>query len=331
VLRLPAATQRVVLAGGALVAGHVLPTGMAQRDRAGDPIWAVLGHLDRRLPAAVLIHRVAGLDAIQRVAQSARGTIADRPDDLVHPPATGMDKRLLAQPKDRGQPVGAVARVLARPAVIEHGDLLADIRVEAIGLAVGALLIAKAHARMAAIAERLYLRAAAATQRHLWSRGILAPEPVHQAPGIRDQVGAILLEFDRHLQARLQAAQLAPQGRASLRSLALGSIQPEGLQRRRRLQQLRRRGAGAGTQGGGADGQLPERRRFGRRPRLPGVVTDRARQRTQDRVLEPLRRAFRHLTLTLVGGLRRGPDQVLVRRLTREEQVLEIGYFGRHH
>src|SRR5207248_11597871 len=93
VLRLPAAAQRVVLSGGALVAWDVLATGMAQRDRTGVSVRAVLGHLDRWLPVAVVVHGVTGLDAVEGVSQSAGGAIADRPDDLVHPPPAGMDER----------------------------------------------------------------------------------------------------------------------------------------------------------------------------------------------------------------------------------------------
>ena len=67
-----AAAQGVVLVGSAVVAGNGAPGAVDERDAAGDAIGPVLGDVDGRFPGAVAVDVVAGLDAVDGVAQRVR-------------------------------------------------------------------------------------------------------------------------------------------------------------------------------------------------------------------------------------------------------------------
>src|SRR5262245_17911142 len=127
---MPAATQGIVLARRPLSPSDRTAALIGERDPARDPIWAVPGHLHSGLARAVTVDGVASLDAVERVAERPRGAVPNRSDDLVHPPATRRDERLLVDAEDRRQAVGAVARVLTRAAVVEDRDLLPNMGVE---------------------------------------------------------------------------------------------------------------------------------------------------------------------------------------------------------
>ena len=171
VLGLPAAAEGVVLPGRPFGPGLVVPLPVAQRDAAGDPVRAVLGDLDGRLPGAAVVDLGPGLLAVDGEAQGPRRAVPDGADDLIHPPTARVTNGSLAGMEDRRQAVGAVAGVLADPTVVEDGDLLADIGVPSVGNPVGALGGAEPDPGMAPVAERFHRGGTAAAEGHLraWS------------------------------------------------------------------------------------------------------------------------------------------------------------------
>ena len=73
-----------------------LPVGVFERDRAGHPVRAVRGDLDRGWPLTVAVHVGAGLGRAQRIRQGPGRAIAGGPDDLVHPSAAGCHERIVS-------------------------------------------------------------------------------------------------------------------------------------------------------------------------------------------------------------------------------------------
>src|SRR5262249_16853875 len=139
VLRVSAATERVVLGGGALGAGDGCPALVGQRDRAGDPIRPVPAHFDGCLARSVPAGLSAPLDSVDRIAQRAGRAIAHGADDVVHAaPAGGHEGTFGVE--DRVQTVGAEAGVLADAAVVEDGQLHAVVSIAPVGNPLGVLL-----------------------------------------------------------------------------------------------------------------------------------------------------------------------------------------------
>src|SRR5258708_37798907 len=66
------------------------------RNRASDPVRAVLGHLDRRPAPVVVIDLAAGFHVVDAVAERPGRAVANRPDDLVHAATARRDERLFA-------------------------------------------------------------------------------------------------------------------------------------------------------------------------------------------------------------------------------------------
>src|SRR5439155_6093164 len=93
--RVAAAAQGVVLAGRARGPGHVRAGRVGQRDRAGDAVRAVLGHLDGALPRPVPVGQVALLLTVNGQAQRAGRAVAHGPDEPVEAGAGGGDERLV--------------------------------------------------------------------------------------------------------------------------------------------------------------------------------------------------------------------------------------------
>lgn len=98
---------------------------------------------------------IAGLFAVDAVAERPRRAVADRADDLVHPPAAGSDKRLPALAEHGGQRVGAESGVLADAAVVVDGHLLAGVGVKTVLDPAWILVTGKPDRCMRAVARRL--------------------------------------------------------------------------------------------------------------------------------------------------------------------------------
>src|SRR5262249_50189526 len=176
VLALAAAAEAVVLQRRALVPRDVGAVLVDQRYPAGDAVRPVLRDLDRGL--ARPIDLCARLDAVHRVAESARRTCAHGADDLVHTAAARGHERLGIGVEDAAQTIGAEAGVRAKAAVVEHGQLYAHVAVAPVANAVRILRAAEADVDMRPVAERLQLRLAATTERELRSRRQGNAEPV---------------------------------------------------------------------------------------------------------------------------------------------------------
>src|SRR5713226_2480183 len=156
VFRAAAAAQRVVLPGRVLAELHA-----EELDTALHGVRTVIGDGNARLTIAVAV-----LDAIDRIAERSGRALLDGGDDLLDACAIRIDPRLLAEPEDRLQAVGADAGVRADVAVVVDRDAPSRIRIAAIPAAVGDLAVLEADRAVAAVAERLILRAAAAAQGH---------------------------------------------------------------------------------------------------------------------------------------------------------------------
>src|SRR5207253_636360 len=112
VLRLAAAAQGVVLAGRASGAGHVRAGRVGQRDRAGHPVTAVLGHLDGAFPGPVPVGQVARFLTVEGQAQRAGRAVPHGPDELVEAGAAGRDEGFGAGAERGRRPVGGTPRWL---------------------------------------------------------------------------------------------------------------------------------------------------------------------------------------------------------------------------
>src|SRR5262249_35245121 len=86
----------------------------AKLDAAGDAIRAVLGHDDRRLAFLGAV-----LDAVNRVAQRARGAPADRLDDRLLVRPAQIDEWFGVGPEHRCERVRTEPGVLADAAIVE--------------------------------------------------------------------------------------------------------------------------------------------------------------------------------------------------------------------
>ena len=226
-----------MLAGRALVAGHVRAVVVDEGDRAGDAVRAVLRHLDHRRPARVVVDLRAGLLLVDGIAEGSGRAVPDRPDDLVHPAAAGSDERLLAAVEDGGEPVGAQARVLAGASVVEDGHLLTHVGVPPVRDPAGVLGVGEADLGVGAVAEGLELRATAATERHLRPHRQGPAEPVVEAARVGHQIGAVGGRLDLGGQSRLQGLELGQElGRVG----RLSQLDRQVLQRRGGLDELRR-------------------------------------------------------------------------------------------
>jgi hypothetical protein len=223
-----------VLVGGAVVAGDGAPVAVDERDAAGDAIGPVLGDLDGRGAGAVVVSVAAGLDAVDGVAQRARGAVSNGPDDLVHPPPAGGDERLCVEVEDRGQPVGAVAGVLADAAIVVNGDLDADVAVAAVGDAISGFRVIEPDGGVAAVAERFELGGTATTQRHLRACRQWLTEPVIEVDGVGHQQRSVGGGLDARIQPGLQRLEF---GHPGARRGALGGGDGEVLQGGGRLAQ----------------------------------------------------------------------------------------------
>src|ERR1022692_1965914 len=155
VLRVAAPAERIVLNRGSLGPVLELARRAGESDAAGDPVRAVLGDLDGRLPGAIPVGLAAGFGAVDGVAQRSGGAVPHGADDLVHPAAAGGHERLLAGAEHGGEPVRAQARVLAYAAVIEDGQLLAGIGVTPVRDPLGVPGAGEAAAGVAAVTQRL--------------------------------------------------------------------------------------------------------------------------------------------------------------------------------
>jgi len=251
---MPAPAQRIVLTGGAGVAvlGSALPVG--ERDAAGDAVGAVPGDLDHWLTRAVPVGLAAGFLAVDTVAECPARAIAYRADDLIHPPAAGGDERFLALAEDGRQPAGAISRVLAGAPVVEDGHLLPGVGVAPVRDPAGVFGAGEPDGCVAAIAQWLDFRAAAAAQRQLRPHAHRLAQPVDQGMGAGDQVRAISHDPDTRIQSGLQRAQLreAAFGRARA-----GRSDSQVLQRRGGLGKLRQ-ARRPGPQRGRGAGQFPQ-------------------------------------------------------------------------
>ena len=117
-----------MLAGRARGPGHVRAGRVGQRDRAGHPVRAVLGHLDGALPGPVPVGQVTRfvliIGAVEAQAQRAGRAVPHGPDELVEAAAAGRDEGFGAGAERGRHPVGAQPGVLADAPVVEDRDLL---------------------------------------------------------------------------------------------------------------------------------------------------------------------------------------------------------------
>ena len=162
------------------------------------------------------VHVGAGLGGAQRIRQGPGWAVAGRPDDLVHPSAAGSDERIVIGAENGGQPVGAVAGVLADAAVVEDRHLLAGVGVAAVGDPRRVFRVAEPVRVAGPVAGGLDRGGAAAAQREL-RRGLrrdpqVAPDGRH----VRDQVGAVAGGLDRGGQADWARQQIVAPGRRLL-------------------------------------------------------------------------------------------------------------------
>jgi hypothetical protein len=239
VLRVPAAAQGVVLAGGPGVAGRLVAVGAVraviapraagagQGDAAGDPVRAVPGHLDRRVALAVVVDVGPSLLLVDGIAQGTRGAVTDGPDDLVHPAAAGGHERLRAGPEHGREPVGAQPRMLAGAAVVEDGHLLAGVAVALVRHPARILGPGEADPGVRTVAERLDLRAAAPAQGHLRPGRQPLAEPVAELARVGHQVRAVLGDLDLRIEPGLQLRQC---GEPIRRGAGLGQADGQVLQ-----------------------------------------------------------------------------------------------------
>jgi len=197
-----------MLTGSARVAVLGFALAVAERDAAGDAVGAVPGDLDHWLTRGVPVGVGAGLGADDAVAERPRRAVAYRADDLIHPPAAGGDEGFLALAEDGRQLAGAISRVLAGAAVVEDGDLLPGVGVAPVGDPARVLGGGEPGGGVAAVAQRLDLRAAAAAQRQLRPHAHRLAQPVDQAADAGDQVGAIGHRLDTRAESGLQRRQL---------------------------------------------------------------------------------------------------------------------------
>jgi hypothetical protein len=211
VLRVAAAAEREMLGRRAIVPWNDVAIGVHQRYPTNHAIWPILGYLDTRCALAVIVDIRARFDAVDGVAQRTRPAIADCANDLVHAPAARSHERLLLEAEHRRQPIRAIARMLARSAVIDDRNLLAYVRVAVIGDALRVLGIVEA-ARMAAIAIRLARGGAAPAQRHQRAGGERAAEPVVHVIDVGDEQRPLRGEPDGRLPVAQERAKLTDAG-----------------------------------------------------------------------------------------------------------------------
>src|SRR5262245_18013635 len=155
-----------MLEGGAGRSLDRLAGFVAERDRAGDPVGAVLAYLDRRRANAVPVDLGARLDLVDREAERTGGAVADGTDNLGHATAARSDEHAFGV-EDAVEPVGTEAGVLTDAAVVVDGELHAVVGVALVGDALGILLVAKVGPGTGAVAVRLERRLAAAAESHL--------------------------------------------------------------------------------------------------------------------------------------------------------------------
>ena len=256
VLRVAAAAQGVVLAGRARGPGHVRAGRVGQRDRAGDAVTAVLGHLDGAFPGAVPVGQVALLLAVEGQAQRAGRAVPHGPDELVEAGAAGRDEGFGAGAERGRRAVGAQPGVLADAPVVEDRDLLPRVGVALVGHPVRVLAVGEPAGRVRPVAERLGRRGAAPAQRELRRHRDLPAERGTQHGDVGDQVGAVLGGHDGGRQLALELAKVSE----ALRLLRGGGLlDGQVLESGGGLEQAGRGAGGeARAQGGGSDGEIQE-------------------------------------------------------------------------
>ena len=211
VLRVAAAAQRVVLAGRARGPGHVRAVRVGHRDRPGDPVRAVLGHLDGALPGPVPVGQVARLpiswpskprlSAPDGQSRTARTSSSRRPP--LGATKGSAPVRNAVGTRSRAQP-----GVLADAPVVEDRDLLPGVGVALVGHPVRVLGVGETAGRVRPVAEGLDRRGAAPAQRELRRHRELLAQRGAQHGDVGDQVGAVLGGHDRGRQLALELAEL---------------------------------------------------------------------------------------------------------------------------
>src|SRR5215471_3875983 len=181
----------------AVVAGDLAAVGGGQRDPAGDSVRAVLGDLDAGLARVAPVPLPGGLPGVDGEPERAGRAVTHGADDLIHPAAARRHERLLAAAEDGGQPVGAEARVLAEPTVVDYRDLLARVGVAPVGHPLGVLGVGEPVLGAGPVAERLPRRPAAAAQGQLGWRWHLLAEVAGQLRHVGREVGAVMYDLDR--------------------------------------------------------------------------------------------------------------------------------------
>src|SRR5262249_35932868 len=146
-----------------------------------DAVAAVLRDLDHRGPRVVMVDLVARLDTVDRIAERARWTVANGPNDLVHAARARADEWIPLGVKCALEPVGAETGVLTDPAVVEDGDVESDMGIAAINGPIRVLAAAEPNLGMTAVAEGLGHGRAAPAQRHGGSHRDRASEPICEA------------------------------------------------------------------------------------------------------------------------------------------------------
>jgi hypothetical protein len=127
------------------------PLRIFQFASAGRAIWSGHHHLDARWP----IRRVAILDPVDRIAERAGWTLADRVDDLQGGVAVGVDPRVGLHVEDGRQAAGAEAGTRADVSVVVDGDLPTRVIVAAIGGRTTPVHAGEADLAVRSVAERL--------------------------------------------------------------------------------------------------------------------------------------------------------------------------------
>ena len=194
-----------MLAGRARRPGHVGAGRAGQRDRAGHPVGAVLGYLDRGFASPCRSARArasspskARLSAPDGQSRTARTISSSRPP-------LGATKGSY-RAEHGAEPVSAQAGVLADAAVIEDRDLLTRIGIPLVRHPVRVLGAGKAVAGVRPVAERLHRRAAAPAQGQLRRQGQPLPERRPHGADVGDQVGA-RGDLDRRREGGLELLQ----------------------------------------------------------------------------------------------------------------------------
>lgn len=194
VLRVAAPAEAAVLERRAGVARNGAALGVDDGDAAGEAVRPVLRDLDRRRPR--LVDLCGTPTVVEGEAEGARGAGSHHLGDLVHPGAARGDERVGIRAEHRPDAVAAETRVGARPPVVQDGERKPRVDILAVRRARGILGAGEADAGVAAVAERLRRRRAAAAERHQRARGDGLPEPVVHCGDVRGDVRPVVADRD---------------------------------------------------------------------------------------------------------------------------------------